>query len=356
MINIKIKIMNQQPILNDPMGRLLRLTEANASKRIVIGVVGLPGSGKSTLAHQLVNAVNGRTNAKAAVALSMDGFHLTKATLAQFADSAAALARRGSPWTFDPADLADKLKQLRQNPDESITWPDFQHGVGDPVADAITVNPATKLIIVEGLYLLHREHGWNLKGLLDECWYLDTPMDVAMERLVKRLLDVGAPGLLFPMVQTVAEAAKAVAATRYPPRGIRGVSGSTRANKFGRVSDYFTGVEDETAVLLQVETRAAVMLANQIGAVDGVSGVFFGPADIAADIGLLGQPMHKDVWDLILPAARKLMAAGIPVGTLVLDAGFARNLLDQGFSYVACGVDTAILAHGADALLTAMKA
>lgn len=178
--------MNQQPILNDPMGRLLRLTEANASKRIVIGVVGLPGSGKSTLAHQLVNAVNGRTNAKAAVALSMDGFHLTKATLAQFADSAAALARRGSPWTFDPADLADKLKQLRQNPDESITWPDFQHGVGDPVADAITVSPATKLIIVEGLYLLHLEHGWNLKGLLDECWYLDTPMDVAMERLVKR--------------------------------------------------------------------------------------------------------------------------------------------------------------------------
>jgi pantothenate kinase len=178
--------MNQQPILNDPMGRLLRLTEANASKRIVIGVVGLPGSGKSTLAHQLVNAVNGRTNAKAAVALSMDGFHLTKATLAQFADPAAALARRGSPWTFDPADLADKLKQLRQNPDESITWPDFQHGMGDPVADAITVSPATKLIIVEGLYLLHREHGWNLKGLLDECWYLDTPMDVAMERLVKR--------------------------------------------------------------------------------------------------------------------------------------------------------------------------
>jgi pantothenate kinase len=178
--------MNHQPILNDPMGRLLRLTEANASKRIVIGVVGLPGSGKSTLAHQLVNAVNGRTNAKAAVALSMDGFHLTKATLAQFADPAAALARRGSPWTFDPAELADKLKLLRQNPDESITWPDFQHGVGDPVADAITVSPATKLIIVEGLYLLHREHGWNLNGLLDECWYLDTPMDVAMERLVKR--------------------------------------------------------------------------------------------------------------------------------------------------------------------------
>ncbi|MEQ1534403.1 MAG: hypothetical protein ABL923_00870 [Burkholderiaceae bacterium] len=178
--------MGKQFILNDPVGRLLHLMEVNASKRIIIGVVGLPGSGKSTIAAKLVDAVNQRVNSQVAVALSMDGFHLTKAALAQFADPAAALARRGSPWTFDPAGLVSKLQQLRNNPAESTTWPDFQHGVGDPVSDAISVNPDTKLIIVEGLYLLHREHGWNLAGLLDECWYLDTPMDVAMERLVKR--------------------------------------------------------------------------------------------------------------------------------------------------------------------------
>jgi pantothenate kinase len=187
--------MNKQLILNDPVGRLLHLMEADASKRIIIGVVGLPGSGKSTMAAKLVDAVNERINTtkakkpaatKTAVALSMDGFHLTKAALAQFADPVAAFARRGAPWTFDPVGLADKLQKLRNNPSESTTWPDFQHGVGDPVADAISVNPDTKLIIVEGLYLLHREHGWNLNGLLDECWYLDTSMDVAMERLVKR--------------------------------------------------------------------------------------------------------------------------------------------------------------------------
>ena len=184
-----MKKMNQQLILNDPVGRLLQLLEVDDSKRIariVIGLVGLPGSGKSTLAAKFVDAVNQQTGLQTAIALSMDGFHLTKAALAQFADPAAALARRGSPWTFDPAGLASKVQQLRKYPDESTTWPDFQHGVGDPVADAISVNPDTKLIIVEGLYLLHREHGWNLNGLLDECWYLDTSMDVSMERLVKR--------------------------------------------------------------------------------------------------------------------------------------------------------------------------
>jgi pantothenate kinase len=178
--------MNQQPILNDPVDRLLCLIEAGTSKRVIVGIVGLPGSGKSTLAAKLVQSVNERMKVKTAVSLSMDGFHLTKAALAQFADPTAALERRGSPWTFDPMGLAMKLRQLRNKPENMTTWPDFQHGVGDPVADAIQVSADTKLIIVEGLYLLHREHGWNLAGLLDECWYIDTSMDVAMGRLAKR--------------------------------------------------------------------------------------------------------------------------------------------------------------------------
>jgi pantothenate kinase len=178
--------MNQQPILNDPVDRLLCLIEAGTSKRVIVGIVGLPGSGKSTLAAKLVQSVNERMKVKTAVSLSMDGFHLTKAALAQFADPTAALERRGSPWTFDPMGLAMKLRQFRNKPENMTTWPDFQHGVGDPVADAIQVSADTKLIIVEGLYLLHREHGWNLAGLLDECWYIDTSMDVAMGRLAKR--------------------------------------------------------------------------------------------------------------------------------------------------------------------------
>jgi 4-hydroxy-2-oxoheptanedioate aldolase len=173
---------------------------------------------------------------------------------------------------------------------------------------------------------------------------------------VKRLLDMGAPGLLFPMVQTVEEAQAAVAAMRYPPRGVRGVSVSTRANGFGRIPDYFARVEAETATLVQLETRAAIALADQIGAVDGVDGVFFGPADIAADLGHMGQPLHPDVWDLVRPVAARLIAAGVPVGTLVPDPAFARQLIAEGFTFVACGSDLGLLARGADSLLKTMKA
>lgn len=173
--------------------------------------------------------------------------------------------------------------------------------------------------------------------------------------LVKRLLDVGAEGLLFPMVQSTAEADAAVAATRYPPHGIRGVSGTTRANRFGRVSDYFSRIENETAVLLQVETREAVNAAAEIGARDGVDGVFFGPADISASLGHLGQPMHPETWELIRAAAQPLMEKGIPVGTLVLDPAFARQLINDGFSFVACGSDLALLARGADALRATVR-
>ena len=174
--------------------------------------------------------------------------------------------------------------------------------------------------------------------------------------IVKRLLDLGAEGLLFPMIQTVEEAEKAVASTRYPPHGIRGVSGATRATKFGRVTDYISRVSEETTVILQIETAAAIERAQEIASVDGVDGIFFGPADIAADIGLVGQPMHEDVWALIKPAAKALMDNGVAVGTLVMDTDFAAELLNDGFTFVACASDSSMLAKASDAALASVKA
>lgn len=211
--------------------------------------------------------------------------------------------------------------------------------------------------------LLDMEHSPNeLNSLLGQLQVFASTSTTAIVRpdwndavKVKRLLDLGAEGLLFPMIQSVEEAENAVAATRYPPRGIRGVSTSTRANAFGRKTDYFDRVEDETTVIVQIETQLALEQAEQIAAVDGVSAVFFGPADIAADIGLLGKPDNSAVWELIWPVAEKLIQQGVAVGTLVFDVKFAAELMNKGFTFVACGSDTSLLARGADNLLATVK-
>ena len=173
--------------------------------------------------------------------------------------------------------------------------------------------------------------------------------------MIKRMLDMGAPGLLLPMVQNADEARAAVSAVRYPPAGVRGVAGGIRGNQFGRYTDYNDRVDDETVVIVQIESQAAMALSEEIGAVDGVDGVFFGPADISADMGLMGQTMHKDVWSAIRASAKPLMERGVPVGTLVLDPAFGAQLLDEGFTFVAVGTDLSLLARATDNLLGDMK-
>ncbi len=166
---------------------------APRAQRIVIGLVGMPGAGKSVLASRLAAAANQRYGAGVVVALGMDGFHLTRAQLAHCADPRAALARRGAPWTFDPLALAQGLRKVRQMPlteagaeGQQCRWPGFEHGVGDPVPDALAIPSATRLVMLEGLYLLHQQHGWNLDGLMHCCWFVDVGLDQALERLALR--------------------------------------------------------------------------------------------------------------------------------------------------------------------------
>lgn len=173
--------------------------------------------------------------------------------------------------------------------------------------------------------------------------------------LVKRLMDIGSQSLLFPMIQSVAEAQLAVSATRYPPEGIRGVSGTQRGNQFGRVKDYFENVHNETCVIVQIETMHALEQVEEIAKVDGVDGVFFGPADLAADMGKLGQIQDAQLWEHISNAAKQVETVGKPAGTLVMDSTKASTLLNDGFTFVACGSDTGLLARGADKLLADVR-
>lgn len=173
--------------------------------------------------------------------------------------------------------------------------------------------------------------------------------------LIKRFLDAGAQTLLIPFVQTAEEAAAAVRAMRYPPRGQRGVSALTRATRFGRVPDYGRRAEEELCCLVQVETGDALGRIEEIATVDGVDGIFVGPADLAASMGLIGQGGHPEVVAAVEGAIGRIVSAGKPAGVLTVDEGFARRCMGLGTTFTGVGVDAGLLARGADALARTFK-
>ena len=174
--------------------------------------------------------------------------------------------------------------------------------------------------------------------------------------VIKRLLDIGVQSLLIPYVQTAEEARNAVAFTRYPPHGVRGFATGPRANNYGRIADYVQTYADELCVLVQVETRLGLDNLEAIAGVEGVDGVFIGPADLAAALGHPGELKHPEVQAAIEDAIGRLVAMGKPPGILIGDEQLARRYLGLGCLFVAVGSDLALLARGADALAARFKA
>jgi 4-hydroxy-2-oxoheptanedioate aldolase len=172
---------------------------------------------------------------------------------------------------------------------------------------------------------------------------------------MKRVLDVGAQSLLVPYVSTAEEARSAVAYTRYPPAGVRGVAGTTRATRFGRVKDYAKRAHEEICLLVQVETQAALDNIEAICAVDGVDGVFIGPADLHASLGHTGEIANAKVKPMIDDAIRRIRKAGKAPGILTPNEADAKHWLSCGGLFVAVGADVGILARGAEALAAKFK-
>ena len=173
--------------------------------------------------------------------------------------------------------------------------------------------------------------------------------------LIKRLLDIGAQTLLVPFVQSAEEAAAAVLASRYPPHGVRGVAGATRASRYGQTEDYFAVANQEICVLVQVETGEALGRLEEIAAVEGVDGVFIGPSDLAASMGHLGRPGHPEVQAALKDAAARIAATGKAPGILATSAADARRYVDWGYRFVAAGVDIGVLMAGAKTMLAEVR-
>jgi len=173
--------------------------------------------------------------------------------------------------------------------------------------------------------------------------------------LIKRFLDVGAQSLLIPFVQTPEEARRAVEATRYPPGGMRGITGSGRASRYGRVKDYLKNASREICLLVQVETKNALDQIEAIASVDGIDGVFIGPNDLSASFGHIGNWGHPEVQAALEDAVRRLKKIGKPAGILTPNEEEAKRFIAWGYTFVAVGADLGLLARGADALSKRFK-
>ncbi len=162
--------------------------------------------------------------------------------------------------------------------------------------------------------------------------------------VIKQVLDLGVQNLMIPMIDTVAEAQAAVAATRYPPHGIRGVgAGVARASRWGALGHYAETADAEIGVILQAESRAALANIDAIAHVDGVDAVFIGPADLAADLGHIGHPSHPDVLAAIEAAIPRIRAAGVAVGIITSDPVQRDRYEALGLNLLALGSDAVIL-------------
>lgn len=167
---------------------------------------------------------------------------------------------------------------------------------------------------------------------------------------IKRLLDAGFYNFLVPFIETTEQASAAVAATRYPPQGVRGVSVSQRNNRYGTLPDYFKGINAQICVLVQIESRLGVAEASNIAAVPGVDCVFVGPSDLAAAYGHLGNPGHPAVQGAIAEVFAAAQAAGKPLGILAPAEADARRYLAMGASFVGVGSDLGLFRNASQAL------
>lgn len=212
-------------------------------------------------------------------------------------------------------------------------------------------------------FLLDMEHSpTSLTDIVNQLRVLDSSSISGVVRppccdtvFIKRLLDAGAKNLLFPNVQTIEQAREIIRATRYPPEGIRGVSMSGRAALYGARVNYVSEAAEELVIGLQMETLKSLKLLADFSSFSEVAILFFGPADLSADMGLLGQPDHPDVRNTILNAIKTVVEHNKIAGVLAPNIDAAKAYIAAGARFVAIGNDLSCLRSHAQTLLNQLS-
>lgn len=167
--------------------------------------------------------------------------------------------------------------------------------------------------------------------------------------LIKRFLDAGVTTVMLPQVQSAAEAKAAVNAMLYAPQGARGIAVMHRASRYGRVPNYLQTANEGVCLIAQIETPTALDRLEEIAAVPGVDALFFGPGDLSASMGLIGQPDHPKVQEAIAQGFERAQRIGVPAGVLAPNPTASQRYLEMGFAFVSVANDLAMLVQTADA-------
>ncbi|MBQ4827562.1 HpcH/HpaI aldolase/citrate lyase family protein [Leisingera sp. HS039] len=175
--------------------------------------------------------------------------------------------------------------------------------------------------------------------------------------MIKQVLDAGAQTVLVPIVESADQARELVRACHYPPMGVRGVGATAaRATMFGKVTEYIQTADQEICLLVQVENRAGMEALDEILKVEGIDGVFIGPADLSTDMGHQGNSAHPEVRAVIADAIKRIRAAGLAPGILGTTDEATQSYADMGAQFLAVGIDVMVLARNARALAARWKA
>jgi pantothenate kinase len=173
-------------VIKGKEGALLRITESlnRSTDRFLIGIVGKPGAGKSTLSAYLLEELH----SSEVTVVPMDGYHLSNAVLQELGRA----DRKGAPDTFDVAGFASLLQRIRREKSVDVYYPVFDRSIEESIAAQGVVTKETKVVIVEGNYLLHDSGGWEeIAELLDELWFIDVDDEKRLERLIARHIAYG---------------------------------------------------------------------------------------------------------------------------------------------------------------------
>ncbi len=222
-------------------------------------------------------------------------------------------------------------------------------GLGDDNVAELCAHAGFDWLLIDG------EHGPNdLRSILSQMRAMQGSPSATVVRLpsddqvtIKQHLDIGVQSLLIPMIESAEQARDVVRSCRYAPAGVRGIGAAlARASRYGRVTDYLHRAADEICILLQVETVKGIEALDAILEVEGVDGVFVGPSDLAADMGMPGKPGSDEVQKVVLDALKRIGASTKASGILTSDTTLSAQYQTMGVGFLAVGSDVGVLVAG----------